>query len=124
MCMLLDDIPTQCCITEHRYCPVLERVEPCFSGSVSVTKVCVLLVLCSFLVLHPGLTLMFKSNYKCCLFVAVGNGLEKENSSQFKELRNVAFGLLATLAVTAASPVIAANQVRNLPLLQFNCRFV
>ncbi|CAO2821339.1 unnamed protein product [Amaranthus hypochondriacus] len=41
---------------------------------------------------------------------AVGNGHEKENSSHFKELRNVAFGLLATWAVTAASPVVAANQ--------------
>ncbi|KAL2921774.1 Thylakoid lumenal 17.4 kDa protein chloroplastic [Bienertia sinuspersici] len=41
---------------------------------------------------------------------AVGNGFEKENSSQFNELRNVAFGLLATWAVTAASPVVAAGQ--------------
>ncbi|XP_021763708.1 thylakoid lumenal 17.4 kDa protein, chloroplastic-like [Chenopodium quinoa] len=41
---------------------------------------------------------------------AVGNGSQKENSSQFKELRNVACGLLATWAVTAVSPVIAANQ--------------
>lgn len=40
----------------------------------------------------------------------IGNEFEKENSSQFKGLRNVAFGLLATWAVTAASPVIAAGQ--------------
>ncbi|KAI3818048.1 hypothetical protein L1987_11850 [Smallanthus sonchifolius] len=34
----------------------------------------------------------------------------KENSCQFKELRNVACGVLAVLALTSTSPVIAANQ--------------
>ncbi|GMH19764.1 hypothetical protein Nepgr_021605 [Nepenthes gracilis] len=42
---------------------------------------------------------------------AIGNGSEhKECSSHFNELRSVALGILATCAVTAASPVIAANQ--------------
>lgn len=35
-----------------------------------------------------------------------------ENLSQFKELRNVACGILAVWAVTAVSPVIAASQVK------------
>ncbi|KAH9622706.1 hypothetical protein KSS87_014847, partial [Heliosperma pusillum] len=39
-----------------------------------------------------------------------GNGADKEKSSQFKEARSVALGLLATWAITAASPVIAAGQ--------------
>ncbi|RVW89027.1 Thylakoid lumenal 17.4 kDa protein, chloroplastic [Vitis vinifera] len=34
----------------------------------------------------------------------------KASSSQLKELKNVAFGILAVCAVTAASPVIAASQ--------------
>ncbi|XP_023734137.1 thylakoid lumenal 17.4 kDa protein, chloroplastic [Lactuca sativa] len=34
----------------------------------------------------------------------------KENSSHFKELRNIACGVLAVLALTTTSPVIAANQ--------------
>ncbi|CAH1445370.1 unnamed protein product [Lactuca virosa] len=34
----------------------------------------------------------------------------KEKSSHFKELRNVACGVLAVLALTTTSPVIAANQ--------------
>lgn len=47
------------------------------------------------------------------LHVAARDGSESvENLSQFKELRNVACGILAVWAVTAASPVIAANQVR------------
>lgn len=53
----------------------------------------------------PKLQLSFQINCS-----AVKNGCEKENSSQYKELRSVAFGLLATWAVTAALPVIAANQ--------------
>lgn len=53
------------------------------------------------------------------LCAVIGNEFEKENSSQFKGLRNVAFGLLATWAVTAASPVIAAGQVINFPLFYF-----
>lgn len=35
-----------------------------------------------------------------------------DSFSQFKELRSVACGVLAVWAVTAASPVIAANQVK------------
>ncbi|CAI9302697.1 unnamed protein product [Lactuca saligna] len=34
----------------------------------------------------------------------------KENSSHFKKLRNIACGVLAVLALTTTSPVIAANQ--------------
>lgn len=37
----------------------------------------------------------------------------KVNLLQFKELRGVACGVLAAWAVTAASPVIAANQVKS-----------
>lgn len=36
-----------------------------------------------------------------------------EHCSSFKGMRNVACGLLAAWAVTTASPVVAANQVRN-----------
>ncbi|GAB2265047.1 Thylakoid lumenal 17.4 kDa protein, chloroplastic [Dionaea muscipula] len=40
-----------------------------------------------------------------------GNGNEREvKSSKFEELHSVAFGILATWALTTASPVIAANQ--------------
>ncbi|KAL5538993.1 hypothetical protein UlMin_024312 [Ulmus minor] len=35
---------------------------------------------------------------------------QKENLSHVKQLKNVAFGILAAWAVTAASPVVAANQ--------------
>ncbi|GAB4826177.1 Thylakoid lumenal 17.4 kDa protein, chloroplastic [Ancistrocladus abbreviatus] len=38
------------------------------------------------------------------------NEAEERSSSQFKEFRSVVFGILATWAVTAASPVIAASQ--------------
>ncbi|KAK9724839.1 hypothetical protein RND81_05G102100 [Saponaria officinalis] len=41
---------------------------------------------------------------------ASGNGTEKEKSFQLKEVKSVAFGLLATWAITSASPVIAAAQ--------------
>lgn len=48
------------------------------------------------------------------LYAAKRDGSESvENLSQFKELRNVACGILAVWAVTAASPVIAANQVKT-----------
>ncbi|CAI9775078.1 unnamed protein product [Fraxinus pennsylvanica] len=44
---------------------------------------------------------------------SIENGFKSvESSTQFKELRNVACGVLAVWAVTAASPVIAANQVK------------
>lgn len=46
---------------------------------------------------------------------AAGNGVDK-NPWKFKELKNVAFGLLATWAITTAAPVVAANQVRLPPL--------
>ena len=43
---------------------------------------------------------------------AAGNGVDKD-PWQLKELKNVAFGLLATWAITTAAPVVAANQVRR-----------
>ncbi|XP_021805479.1 thylakoid lumenal 17.4 kDa protein, chloroplastic [Prunus avium] len=45
----------------------------------------------------------------CCSASRVGHEL-KENLSQLKQLKNVACGILAVWAVTAASPVIAAGQ--------------
>uniref|UniRef100_A0A7C9DPB8 Uncharacterized protein n=1 Tax=Opuntia streptacantha TaxID=393608 RepID=A0A7C9DPB8_OPUST len=47
---------------------------------------------------------------------ATGNGVDKENPCQFKELKTLAIGLLATWAITTASPVVAANQIRLPPL--------
>lgn len=47
----------------------------------------------------------------------------EESSATWREMRNVACGILAAWAVTTVSPVIAANQVMTEPLIQFNSFF-
>lgn len=47
----------------------------------------------------------------------------EESSATWREMRNVACGILAAWAVTTVSPVIAANQVMTEPLIQFNSLF-
>ena len=67
------------------------------------------LVLCSWLFWYP-----IDAIHVCLLGEASRDGSEeKENLSHVKQLKNVAFGILAAWAVTAASPVVAANQVYN-----------
>lgn len=56
--------------------------------------------------LIPGRQFSFRIN---CSATSDGSSA-KESWSQVKELRNVACGVLAVWAVTAASPVVAANQ--------------
>lgn len=62
----------------------------------------------------------------CVVIVAVGkDGCKwRESGFQMKELKSVACGILAAVVVTAASPVVAANQVRIINFflsLTFNC---
>ncbi|KAG6425642.1 hypothetical protein SASPL_116087 [Salvia splendens] len=57
---------------------------------------------------HSASTLHLPTRIRCSN--ATGSSKSEENLSNFKELRNVACGVLAVWAVTAVSPVIAAGQ--------------
>lgn len=46
--------------------------------------------------------------------------ISMESCPSFEGMRNVACGMLAACLMTAASPVVAANQVRNLPFLSIS----
>lgn len=50
-------------------------------------------------------------NFLCAVTAFRDGGKPEESSATFREMRNVACGILGAWAVTTASPVFAANQV-------------
>ena len=77
----------------------------------------ILLSGCSIMVYLYDFQFIVLINDLCLLFLSAASWDSPElkaSSSQLKELKNVAFGILAVCAVTAASPVIAASQVKSI----------
>ena len=80
------------------------------------TLACFLLLVCSIMVYLYDFQFIELITDLCLLFLSAATWdcpELKASTSCFKELKTVACGILAVCAITAASPAIAANQVKR-----------